>query len=184
MLTDPDVHTDGSADGSRVKMSADKQGCNDWAINDMSADKPGYDARGGSVTGTEYDRGDRAEGMVRVKTEYADSDQCGNIADKHSDQAGYARIVPDKYALRKTEFVGRVAKRKMKRLGEKNVTGNVKKLAAAFDRTVGGGSNNEVSKKDSALQEKILLFENFQGKKVKTIVGTTTMCWGGLRVQI
>ena len=149
------------------------------AMSAMSADQHEYDARDGSVTGTEYDNGDRAEGMVRHKAGYADSDKCGNNADKHSDRAGYASYVPDEYDLRKAEFVGRGPKRKMKRLGEKIVSGNVKKLAAAFDRTVGGGSNIEVFKKDSALQEKISLFEKFQGK-CKDYSGNNNLVLGGL----
>ena len=170
---------DGSDDSSRMKMCADKPGCAMSAMSAMSADQHEYDARDGSVTETEYDNGDRAEGMVRHKAGYADSDKCGNNADKHSDRAGYASYVPDEYDLRKAEFVGRGPKRKMKRLGEKIVSGNVKKLAAAFDRTVGGGSNIEVFKKDSALQEKISLFEKFQGK-CKDYSGNNNFVLGGL----
>ena len=82
----------------------------------------------------------------------------------------------------KSENVVRSPKAKVKRLGNNNnntaLTGNVRKLVAAFDHIVGGGKTDEAFKKDSALQDKILHFENFQGKKAKTIVETTTKCWG------
>ena len=136
--------------------------------------------------------------QIHFFTSFPFSDKYG-AADKHRYRAGCTTSVPDDMKWseyeqqgecidgkhrrkQKSEFVVRVPKRKMKRLGDKNIetalTGNVRKLAAAFDHTVGGGNTNEAFKKDSALQDKILHFENFQGKKAKTIVETTTKCWG------
>ena len=78
----------------------------------------------------------------------------------------------------------RSPKVKIKRLGKENVrnmdirnvlTGNVRKMAAIFDSSVGGEQTTEDFVPDTALQEQILHFENFQGK-VKTIGGTTTQC--------
>ena len=72
----------------------------------------------------------------------------------------------------------RSPKVKIKQLGKENVrnmdsrnvlTGNVRKMAAIFDHSVGGEQTTEV------FQEKILHFEKFQVKK-KTIVDTITQC--------
>ena len=75
--------------------------------------------------------------------------------------------------MNKLKFVNvvRSPKLKVKRLGNVRtgpqcndvLTGNIRKLAAAFDHHVGGGKTNEVFVQDSALQEKILLLKTSRG---------------------